>query len=86
MSKSSELLSDQPINVSTAINTALIATVNLLALVFSWDATLVAALNLTLGAWVIAFSAIYTGRRVVAIKPLEEYAAAVAASTAPEFP
>jgi fatty acid desaturase len=73
----------EPVTVSAAVNAALIATVNLLALVFGWDATLVAALNLALGAWVVAFSALFTRRRAYSVKALDAYAKAVAP---PEFP
>jgi fatty acid desaturase len=77
------LADKEPVSLAAAVDAALIATVNVLALIFGWDGTVVAALNICIGAWVVAFSVLFTRRRAVSVKALNAYAAAVAT---PEFP
>lgn len=43
-----------PVSASAAITAALIATLNVLSIVFGWSAEVTAALNLAIGAWVLA--------------------------------
>jgi membrane associated rhomboid family serine protease len=73
----------EPVTAAAAVDAALIATVNVLAVIFGWDGTIVAGLNLAIGAWVVAFSVLFTRKRAVSVKALNAYAAAVAK---PEFP
>lgn len=53
---------NEPVTTASAITTALVATVNVLALILDWDTTLVAGLNLAIGAWVIAVAFVVRGR------------------------
>lgn len=43
---------NEPVSLTQAISAALLATVNVLALLFGWSAETTAALNLAVGAWV----------------------------------
>lgn len=43
---------NEPVSLTTAITAALVATVNVLAIVFDWSTDVTAALNLAIGAWV----------------------------------
>lgn len=49
-------LRNEPVTFSAALTAALIATVNVLAIIFSWDEAIVAGLNLAIGAWVLVIS------------------------------
>jgi hypothetical protein len=58
----SSLLSTEPVTVASAVTAALVATVNVLGLLLDWSAELIAALNLMLGAWVIAVAVVVRAR------------------------
>jgi uncharacterized membrane protein len=47
---------EQPVTLAGAVTAAITATVNLLALIFGWDGTIVAGLNLVIGAWIVVIS------------------------------
>lgn len=70
-------VSNEPVSVQAAVTAALITTVTLLAVIFSWSEPLVAALNLCVVAWV-TIGALLVRSRVVPVKKLEEYAASAA--------
>jgi len=60
----------EPVTLAAALNAALVATVNLLAIIFNWEADVIAGLNLVLGAW-IAVVAFFVRQRVT---PTQEVA------------
>lgn len=47
---------NEPVTVAGAINAAILATTAVLALVLSWDASVVAAVNIALSAWIIVIA------------------------------
>jgi uncharacterized membrane protein len=56
MNPVSQYAQEQPVTLAGAVTAAITATVNLLALIFGWDGTIVAGLNLVLGAWIVVIS------------------------------
>jgi fatty acid desaturase len=72
----------EPVTFAAAIDAALVATVNVLALAFGWDAAVVAGLNLALSAWIAVFAFVFTRRKAVSRDALE----VLAAAQTPEFP
>lgn len=70
-------LTNEPAALTTAITAAVVATINVLGLVFGWSADLLAGLNIAAGAWV-AVLGLWIRSKVVPVKPLQEYADAVA--------
>ena len=60
----------------TAVTAALIATVNVLALLFDWNPDVVAAINIMIGAWV-GVLALVINIKTVDVHQLELYAEAV---------
>lgn len=53
---------EQPVTLAGAVTAAITATVNLLALIFGWDGTIVAGLNLVIGAWIVVISFVVRAR------------------------
>jgi len=49
-------MNDEPVTSGGVLNAAILATVNVLALVLDWEASIVAAVNLAVGAWVVAIA------------------------------
>jgi fatty acid desaturase len=69
---------EQPVTLAGAVTAAITATVNLLALIFGWDGTIVAGLNLVIGAWIVVISFVVkakvTPSRNVALTKADEAA------------
>jgi len=49
-------MGDNPVTLPSAITAAVIATINVLALIFTWDVAVVAGLNLAASAWIIVLA------------------------------
>jgi fatty acid desaturase len=47
-------MNDEPVTSGAVLSAAVIATVNVLAIVFNWSSDTVSAVNLAVGAWVVA--------------------------------
>lgn len=50
------LAAREPVALSSAVTAALVATVNLLGLLFDWSGEVLAALNGAIGLWVVVVS------------------------------
>jgi fatty acid desaturase len=78
MNSVTQYAQNEPVTLAGAITAAITATINLLALVFGWDGTIVAGLNLAIGAWVVVVSFIVrekvTPSRNVALTVADEAA------------
>lgn len=79
------LRESEPVTLPGLLTAAATATVNLLALIFTWSGTVVAAVNISLAAW-IAVLAFIVRSKVVSVKALDQFAADVEAQRPPEFP
>jgi hypothetical protein len=77
-------LQTEPAALTTAITAAVIATVNVLGLSLKWDTETVTSINIAAAGW-IAVLGFWIRSKVVPVKPLQDYADAVARRT-PEFP
>ena len=70
-------ITNEPAALTTAVTAAVVATINVLGIVFNWSADLLAALNIAAAAWV-AVLGFWIRSKVVPVQPLQEYADAVA--------
>lgn len=52
----------EPVTLAGAVTAAGTATVNVLALVLGWDGTVVAGINIAIGAWVGAIALVVRGK------------------------
>lgn len=62
-------MNTEPVRLWALINAALLATLNVLALVFKWGPELLAGLNLAVGAWVAAIGE-YVRSKVTPVQKL----------------
>ena len=75
-------LKNEPASLTTALTAAVVATINVLGIIFNWSTDLLAALNIAAAAW-IAVLGFWIRSKVVPVEPLREYADAVARQANP---
>lgn len=64
-------MNSEPVTITQALNAALIATFNVIAIVASIDATTAAAVNIALGAWVLVIGFFLRQKVTPIVTPLE---------------